>query len=211
MLKEARFELKTQLGTSDEHYSHKELHPLYGIGQGAGNSPAVWAMIRSTLFTLYDENAEGAVYHSPDHSIQVKVFMVSFVDDTSSSMNDFLQPSLQRKQHYLQQAQSNTQCWNDILQLSGGALQLSKCSYCFLFFKFSDTGVPYLSRMTMESSIALKFLQHNTPKLLKHISTYDSHKILGVYKSPVLQKKAYAHAAIISWSPLTIMRPGHTI
>ena len=26
--------------------------------------------------------------------------------------------------------------------------------------------------------------QHNTPKTLKHISSYDSHKMLGVYKSP---------------------------
>ena len=68
-LKEARFVLKTQLGTYDEHYSHTELHPLYRISQGAGNSAAVWAMISSTLFTLYDENARRAAYHSPDHSI----------------------------------------------------------------------------------------------------------------------------------------------
>ena len=60
MLKEATFVLKTQLGTSDEHYSHTKLHPLYGIGHGAGNSPAVWAMISSTLFTLHGENAKGA-------------------------------------------------------------------------------------------------------------------------------------------------------
>ena len=110
MLKEARFVLKTQLGTSDEHYLHTELHLLYGISQGAGNSPAVWATISSALFTLYDENTKGAVYHSPDHSIQVKVFMVGFVDDTSGSMNDFLQPSLQSEQHYLQQAQTHAQC-----------------------------------------------------------------------------------------------------
>ena len=69
MLKEARFVLKKKLDTSDEPYSHTELHPLYGIGQDAGNSPAVWVMISSTLFTLYDENAKGTVYHSPDHSI----------------------------------------------------------------------------------------------------------------------------------------------
>ena len=104
MLKEARFVLKTQGGTLDKHYYHTELPPLYEISQGTENSPAVWAMIRSTLFTLYDENAKGAVYHSPDHSVQVKVFMVSFAADTSSSMNDFCQPSLQSKQHYLQQA-----------------------------------------------------------------------------------------------------------
>ena len=102
-LQEAKFILKTQLGTS-EHYSHSDLHPLYGIGQGARSFPAVWATISSTLFTMYDKEAHGTIYHSPDHSIQIKIYMVGFVNDTSGSTNDFLQPHLLKETHYIQQA-----------------------------------------------------------------------------------------------------------
>ena len=50
-LQEAKFVLKTQLETSEQHYSCSDIQPLIGIGQGAGNSPAVWVTIGSTLFT----------------------------------------------------------------------------------------------------------------------------------------------------------------
>ena len=93
-LQEEKFVLKTQLGTSDQHYTHSEIHLLYGIGQGTGNSPAVWAMISSTLFSLYDDDAQGALYHSPDHTIKIQIYMVRFINVTSRSTYDFLQSTL---------------------------------------------------------------------------------------------------------------------
>ena len=84
-LKEAKFVLKTQLSTSEQHYTHTDIHPLYGIRQGARNSAAIWAMISSTLFSIFDENAQVSMYNSPDHTIKIQICMVGFVDDTSGS------------------------------------------------------------------------------------------------------------------------------
>ena len=81
-LQEAKFTLKIQLGTTVQHYSHSDLKPLYRIRQGAGNSPAVWTSISSTIFTMYNEEAHGTEYHSLDHSIQIKIYMVGFINDT---------------------------------------------------------------------------------------------------------------------------------
>ena len=110
--------------------------------------------------------------------------MVGFIDDTTRSTNNFLQSTLQDEQHYLMQANKDAQQWNDILQLSGGALQASKCSYHFLFYKFSNTAIPYLSGTTNDSHIHLQFQQHSSPTQLKQLYNYESHKTLGVYKSP---------------------------
>ena len=52
-LRKAKYILKTQLGTSQRSYSHTPECPLYWIGQGAGNSPAVWAMLSSTMFSIF--------------------------------------------------------------------------------------------------------------------------------------------------------------
>jgi hypothetical protein len=40
-LEDARYKLKTALGTSDDSYSHCAAFPLYGTGQGSGNSPVI--------------------------------------------------------------------------------------------------------------------------------------------------------------------------
>ena len=53
-LKSARYLLKTQLGISTTSYSHCDLFPIYGSGQGAGNSPGLWCAISSVLFDVYE-------------------------------------------------------------------------------------------------------------------------------------------------------------
>ena len=179
--------LKTQPGTSYQHYTHSKIHLQCGIGQGAGNSPTVWATTSSTLFLLYEDDAQHAPYHSLDNTIKIWIYMVGFINDTSGSTNNFLQSTLQDEQHYLTQANKDAQRWNDILQLSGGPLQPSKYSYHFLFYKFSNTGIPYLSGNTNNPLIHIQFQQHSSPTPLKQLSNYESHKTLGVDKSPTPQ------------------------
>ena len=63
-LKSARYLLKTQLGISTTSYSHCDLFPIYGSGQGAGNSPGLWHAISSILFDIYEKQACGASFYS---------------------------------------------------------------------------------------------------------------------------------------------------
>jgi hypothetical protein len=81
-LKEAKFHLRTMLGITEEEYSHSEEYPIYGTGQGSGNSPVVWCFISSVLFDSYEEKAHGASYESPDREDTITMFMVGFVDDS---------------------------------------------------------------------------------------------------------------------------------
>jgi hypothetical protein len=40
--------------------------PIYGTGQGSGNSPAIWCFISSLLYDCYDKKAAKAMYITPD-------------------------------------------------------------------------------------------------------------------------------------------------
>ena len=84
-LKSARYLLKTQLGISSISYSHSNLLPIYGSGQGSGNSPGLWCAISSVLFDVYETQACGASFFSLDKMIAVKLYMIGFINDTSSS------------------------------------------------------------------------------------------------------------------------------
>ena len=140
-------------------------------------------MTTSTLFSLYDDNTQGTLYHSPDNIIKIQIYMARFDDDTSGSTNYFHQSTLQDKQHYLMLANKDAQKRKDILQLSWRALQPSKCSYHFLSYKFSKSRIPYFSSNTNDPLIHFQFQQHSSPAPLKQLSNYKSHETLGVYKS----------------------------
>ena len=65
-LQDVHYHLKTNLGVSEENYKHCEIHPIYGTGQGSGNSPIIWLVISSVLFNCYESKAHGATFECPD-------------------------------------------------------------------------------------------------------------------------------------------------
>jgi hypothetical protein len=51
-LEKARYHIRTDMGLTDESYTHSPLFPIYGTGQGSGNSPAIWCFLSSVLYDL---------------------------------------------------------------------------------------------------------------------------------------------------------------
>ena len=88
-LQQALFLLKTSSGISTTHYSPSDRFPIFGTGQGSGNSPSIWLFISSTLFDTHNSLAHGATFVSPDGNHQVQFSMVGFVDDSTGTCNDF--------------------------------------------------------------------------------------------------------------------------
>ena len=211
-LEQAKYYLKTQLGISERSYKHCKIFPIYGSGQGAGNSPAIWCVISCVLFDAYEERAHGATFKSPDGTVQARVFMIGFVDDTSGSTNDFDLPQSADPTHYIQLATHDAQRWNDVLSVSGGALQTTKCSYHFVFYTFTVDGVPMMQHGEFGPRIQIQFTRDTDPKDLKQISAYASHKTLGVHKAPsstdtslfnALKVKNAAHTTTMACSPFS--------
>jgi hypothetical protein len=49
-----------QLLCTEENYKHCQCYPIYGMGQGSGNSLTIWLVISFVLFNCYEEKAFGA-------------------------------------------------------------------------------------------------------------------------------------------------------
>jgi hypothetical protein len=143
-LRNAKYLLKTSLGVSEDFYTHSELFLLHSCGQGAGNSPGIWCCISSALFDMYETKGHGAEFHSPCGNYTTEIHIIGFVDDTSGSTDDFAIPYVAPLSHYYARATHDAQTWNDILALSGRALQETKCSYHLLFYTFTPAGIPIL-------------------------------------------------------------------
>lgn len=186
-LEKAEYRIRTELGLAPTGYSHSDDMPIYGTGQGSANSPAIWCFLSSCLFDSYDEIAQPATYVSPDNSTSVSIGMVGFVDDCNGQTNTFLSDGSEATlSDVLQHAQTNAQQWSNLLHVSGGALELSKCSCHVLQWLFSMQGAPVLAPKT---DVHQQFLKVHDPATgilhdLQLLSPYQAHKTLGHYKDP---------------------------
>ena len=209
-LQEARYKLKTEWGVSDEDYQHTTMFPLYGTGQGSGNSPMIWCIISSVLFTCHSEKAHGAIFESPDRTQSIHLSIVGFVDDSTSITNDFRsQPP--SPETLLVKLEHDVQLWHDLLWSSGGCLELPKCSYHFIYFDFKPDGTPYARTHFHRDAISVND-PHGNPIRIPQKSSFNPHKTLGHYRSPIgpqkhqlkeLSKKMRHISNILATSPAT--------
>jgi hypothetical protein len=98
-LQECKYKLKTLLGISDEYYKHCKFFPIYGTGQGSGNSPAIWCIISSVLFDCHASRAHGATFESPDRTQRITFYMIVFVDNSTGQANAFLMDTQPQATH----------------------------------------------------------------------------------------------------------------
>jgi hypothetical protein len=189
-LREARFHLRTKLGYSASSYTHHIQYPIYGSGQGSGNSPSIWLFISSTLCDLHEQLAHGATFISPDGHDKIHISIVGFVDDSTGICNDF-QPQSQIDHNELSsRMQHDAQLWNDLLWCSGGKLELPKCSYHVLRFKFKPNGEPRPILETPPHPIMILDSETNEMIPIPPKRADDAHKTLGHWKAPADPRQA---------------------
>ena len=143
MLEEAKYRLKTALGVSDSYYTHCELFPVYRSGQGATTLLHIWLAISSTICDIYDEHAKGAEFVSPDQAIWVLLAILGFVDNVTNQINMFQDNNI-TVNDLLQDMKHDSQLWALLVWLTGGLLELQKCSYHVIHFNFKPDDTPQL-------------------------------------------------------------------
>ena len=105
--------------------------------------------------------------------------MVGFVDDTNGQVNNFKAPQTEDALlQLLQDAEHNAVSWASLLRATGSALELSKCSYHVVFWRFSAQGAPVLMNMKSElPSITVVDPLSQQAQELEYLHPYEAHKI----------------------------------
>jgi hypothetical protein len=165
-LAETKYKLKTSLGVSDEFYENCQAFPIYGTGQGSGNSPAIWCIVSSVLFSCHQDKAHGAFFCTPDEKTSVSLSMIGFVDDSTGQVNSFRDTHQPTPEFLREIMKLDAQLWSDLLWLSGGLLELGKCSFHQVHFDFAPDGTPLMRAGTFGDPLQVHDestdkLQHN--------------------------------------------------
>ena len=140
-----KYTVKTTYEVSESNYSGTPFAPLFGTGHGSGASPAVWLSLVVLLLHVFDCIVPHRMHFEPivggrPHSRSSD----AFVDDTSvgfTSGNDE-----DSYDEIINRLESVAQSWEKLLHLSGGKLNLKKCSYFVLHWEWPQ-GRPVLRKV----------------------------------------------------------------
>ena len=121
-LEHRSYQLRSGLGVvSATGYSHCDDHPIYGIGQEAGNAPQTWTFLSSVLLQCHEDQVESAKYESPYRTEHLSLPMVvGFVNDNNSQCKQFLRDEQVSIETFATQATHEITTCNSLLRASGG-------------------------------------------------------------------------------------------
>lgn len=213
------FKLRTALGDSNKTYSHSNTGLIHGTGQGSCASPCIWLVLCSILMDCLQNNSKGmTIVDIITNNKEFKQWIDGYVDDTALFANltmSIISHLAQSTRDLAENLNEIATIWNGLLEASGGKLELSKCFYYLLNWKFDIEGrYSYESLEEQQNKCdPVKIMDSSNKEtfiLQKDVS--KSHKTLGMMKSMTgdetdhlnyLQKQSEQIISIISSTALT--------
>jgi hypothetical protein len=186
-LKKAKYYIKTQHGISSSFYSN-ETCPVYGNGQGAGDSPSQWCQQSALLFDLYKKEMPGAQMSHKHGNRKVNIPMAAFADDTNLLGNNDIHSKTQ--EDLTDKAKGAFSTWNGLLNAAGHFMELTKCACYLSFWKFQEDGYAYtMSPDEHKQKIYVNDI-NGQEKEIPQLESNQPQKLLGVMKCPIGDQQA---------------------
>lgn len=182
-LQNMRYKVKTAYGISEKAYTGSCDHPLFGTGQGSGASPAAWlTLVVVLMYALERVTMERVRFHSPNTDKVHERILDAYVDDTAISFTSSSDSSFD---DILLRLEVAAQKWERLLFYSGGALNLSKCSWLILHWTWHQ-GHPIMntSSPTQKEVKLVTQADLTTTTTINRAPLDQPARILGVYLTP---------------------------
>ena len=139
---QAKRHVKTSFGVSTTGIRTTKKHVLHGIGQGNGGGPAMWISHLTVMFAAISSVCIGFAMTCVQKISQVTTVGTGYVDDVTLGLSVTRErPQTETKVRTLLQRMG--QIWEQLLYITGGRLELSKCFWIPITWKWKR-GVPIL-------------------------------------------------------------------
>ena len=170
----------TKFGMSNKYIKTGLAFTLYGIGQGSGGGPAVWLCHLIVLFAILETTCSIPKFTSPNREKVHSSGGTGYVDDCTLMVQ--IKGKCRDAKKIIKKLTHNAQTWERSLHSTGGKLELPKCFWCMVMWRWVG-GLPKLTTCK-QAPTHLKIIQTETRKkktvTIKRIETTDFERVLGV-------------------------------
>ena len=147
LLNQQEHHIVLQTGVANKSYKHTPANSHHGIGQGSTAAPIIWLLISSTIFLAMQQWATGITWKDPTGTqVNFRIADV-YVDDATL----WLQHDNVKRLIILMTA--TLEKYHEILNWTGGALNLEKCFFTVMEWRFTKEGLPYLHETARDIKI----------------------------------------------------------
>ena len=180
MMHLARRYVKTKHGISKESIKTTKRQSLYGIGQGNGGGPAIWLAHLTVMFKAISSVCKGAEIAEIEGKKKITTVGTGYVDDVTLNItvedNENQEEGIVRRK--LKQI---AQKWEALLYITGGKLELSKCFWAPITWKWAK-GKPKLNTKARKAkALILKESETKEKIEIPRLATGKAEKRLGIH------------------------------
>ena len=174
--------VKTSHGISKKNIRTTKRKVLYGIGQGNGGGPAMWISHLTVMFAALSSVCLGVVMTCVEGLTKIATVGTGYVDDVTLGLS-IKKSQKQTERQVLLHLRRMSQLWETLLYITGGRLELSKCFWVPITWKWTN-GKPTLVQKHNKCE-ALYLRESETKDMIKIPRKVgsDVEKRLGVYHS----------------------------
>jgi len=178
----AKRHVKTQHGVSKDSIQTNNANPLFGIGQGNGGGPAIWLSHLTVMFTALSAICTGFKATCIKGIEWITTVGTGYVDDvTLMTTVDFDEPQTEHRVKAKIYKMANR--WEKLLYLTGGKLELSKCFWIPVTWKWKHGNPIMTSGTGMHTNLVLTESESGQKINIPRVTPASAEKRLGIQYS----------------------------
>jgi len=205
--------IKTLYGISTHGYANHPDLILNGPGQGSTIGPFLWLLCFLLIFSALTPTVPEIIIQPVNELLPITFVGEAFVDDAGLGTNNTQgEPSASAEQKLVTNLQSVSQEWERLLYSTGRALNLQKCFWFLLSWKWEQGKAKLHTASTLPVQLTMTSGANQHPSEIKRIEPTDTFHTLGVYVTPngssagaftVLKDIALTYATVITDTHIT--------
>ena len=178
--KECVHYVRTRYGISKESYKADAMHPLFGIGQGNGAGPATWLSHSVVMFQVLSDLNDGIIFFSPNGEVKFQSPGTGFVDDVTLGVTANLDYNgVEREEDLIRNINLIATYWEQMLNTNGGRLELKKCFWILITWKWKQ-GKPTMNSMEdNEAEVKIVQSENKEEVIIQRKNVDEAPKVLG--------------------------------
>jgi len=163
------YQMKTAYGVLPGYIQTTLVVNILGMMQGSAAVGALWGLVSSMLFSILLRSRFPATrFPSPNVRIFTERNGEAYVNDTTL----WMMAMVGSMQILLRKAEQQAQSWERLLWMTGGALNLKKCFWYHIEWKWTATGAPAMMTIDKTPGWTIQLTQgsdHKSPITIKRV------------------------------------------